>query len=62
MQKFTQESNGRILEIHIDENALYAKLDEDVKKMEDLKTEVADAGGEEAYEDYKYEYHQYEYS
>ena len=49
MQKFTQTSNGHILEIHIDENALYKKLDEDIKEMEDLKAEVAAAGGEEAY-------------
>lgn len=56
MQKFTQESNGRILEIHIDENVLYAKLNEDIKEMEDLKVEVAAADGEETYADYKYEY------
>jgi TusA-related sulfurtransferase len=49
MQKFTQTSNGRILEIHVNESALYAQLDEDIKEMEDLKTEVAAAGGEEAY-------------
>lgn len=44
MQKFTQTSNGHILEIHIDEDALYAKLDEDIKKMKDLKAEISEKG------------------
>jgi hypothetical protein len=49
MQKFTQTSNGRILEIHVDENKLFAQLDEDIKEMEQLKADIAAAGGEETY-------------
>ena len=44
MQKFTQVSNGRTLEIHVDENALYVELDKDIKAMEDLKAEIAEKG------------------
>ena len=49
MQKFTQVSNGHTLEIHIDENKLFAQLDKDIKEMEQLKADILEAGGEEAY-------------
>ena len=70
MQKFTTVSNGHTLEIHIDEDALYEKLNEGIKEMEDLKKEIEAAGGEEAYaklnnedeDTYSNEYmHEYKY-
>lgn len=44
MQKFTRESNGYTLTIEVDKTGLLAEIDEDIKRMEDLKKEIAKKG------------------
>lgn len=63
MQKYTKVSNGHTLTIEINKEGLFAELDEDIKKMEDLKTEIAkkgeDAVAAECYdsvEEFRYDY------
>lgn len=46
MKKFTKESNGHTLTIEIDEVSLLAEINEDIKRMEDLKKEIAEKGEE----------------
>lgn len=44
MKKFTKTSNGHTLTIEIDEESLLAEIDEDIKRMENLKKEIAEKG------------------
>ena len=46
MQEFTNTSNGHVLTIKLDSSSLIAELDEDIKRMEDLKKEIAEKGEE----------------
>lgn len=65
MQKFTKESNGYTLTIEVNEEQLFAKLDKDIKEMEDLKKKhaeyekerlEAEANGDKNYDDWRWEY------
>ena len=63
MHKYTKESNGHTLTIVIDDLSLFTELDKDIKRMEDLKEEIAkkgeDALANESYdsvEEFRFDY------
>ena len=65
MHIFKRESNGHTLTIQVDQEGLFAELDEDIKKMEELKKKFeeyekerleAEENMDDSYEDWRWEY------